>query len=149
MVQNELQEKSTARGSCAVAVPLWRLYTLRVCYLILSAGLAVFVWPSVIHHSAAFAVSRGIQVSLIAAIGALALLGFRHPVRMIPLLLFELVWKTIYLAAFAWPLWRAHLVTPAVREDITAVLMVVILIPLIPWGAVWRQYVSGRSEPWS
>lgn len=147
MMESDLHDKRRT-GSSTSAVPLWRLYSLRICYLILSAGLGVFVWPSVIHHSPSFAISRGIQVSLIAAIGAVALLGFRYPVKMIPLLLFELVWKTIYLTAFAWPLWRAHLVTPAVREDITAVLTVVVLIPLIPWGTVWRQYVIQRAERW-
>jgi hypothetical protein len=130
------------------AVPLWRLYTLRICYLILAGGLGLYIWPSVIVHTAEFAAAHGIQCSLLAGLGATALLGFRYPVKMIPLLLFELIWKIIYLAAFAVPLWKAHQITEAVQADITAVLMVVVFLPLIPWGHVWREYVTGRGERW-
>jgi hypothetical protein len=47
-------------------VSLFRLYTLRVAYLIMSAGLGAFIWPNVIHHTSEFAVTRGIQVALLA-----------------------------------------------------------------------------------
>ncbi len=46
-----------AGPSLAAGVPLWRLYTLRVCYFILAAGIGVYFWPSVIHHTAEFAVT--------------------------------------------------------------------------------------------
>ncbi len=137
-----------AGSSLAASVPLWRLYTLRVCYFILAAGIGVYFWPSVIHHTAEFAVRRGAQASLLAGLGAIAVLGFRYPVKMIPVLLFELTWKTIYLVAFALPLWRAHQITDAVQADITAVLMVVVFLPLIPWTYVWREYVAARGERW-
>jgi hypothetical protein len=67
---------------------------------------------------------------------------------MIPILLFELLWKVIYLIAFALPLWRAHQITDAVAADITAVLMVVIFLPLIPWVYVWREYITARGDRW-
>ena len=129
-------------------LPLWRLYTLRVCYLILSAGLGLYIWPSVIEHTPRFAAAHGIRTSLLAGLGATALLGFRYPIKLIPLLLFELIWKVIYLVAFALPLWRSHQITPGVQEDITAVLMVVVLVPLIPWAHVWRRYITERGDRW-
>ncbi len=130
------------------SVSLLRLYTLRACYLILGGGLAIYIWPTVIHHSPELAASRGIQFSLFAGLGAIALLGLRSPVKMIPILLFELLWKAIYLSAFAFPLWRAHQITPAVAGDISAVLVVVILLPLIPWAYVWRVYVTAPGDRW-
>lgn len=130
------------------AVSLFRLYTLRLCYLILAAGLGVFVWPDVLHHTTQTAIAHGIEIGLLAGIGLTAALGLRYPVQMIPLLLFELTWKAIYLLAFALPVWRAHQVTAAMAGDIKSVLMVVILVPLIPWGYVWRQYAMQRGERW-
>ena len=56
---------------------------------------------------------------MLAGIGATALLGFRYPVQMLPLLLFKVIWKTIYLIAFAWPLSYAHDVDAA-ADDIQA-----------------------------
>jgi len=122
-------------------VSLLRLYTLRVAYFVMAAGIAVYFWPSVLHHSNEFAAAQGIRFALLAGLGATAALGLRYPVQMLPVLLFELVWKAIYLIAFALPMWSAHQITAAAAEDIKAVVMVVIFIPLIPWRYVFAQYV--------
>jgi hypothetical protein len=129
-------------------VSLFRLYTLRLCYLVLALGLGIYVWPSVIHHTNEFAAAAGVRVSLLAGLGATAVLGFRYPVKMLPLLLFELLWKAIYLIAFAVPLWAAHQINEAVAEDIQAVLFVVIFIPLIPWRYVFANYLLARGDRW-
>jgi hypothetical protein len=129
-------------------LPLWRIYTLRLCYLVLAGGLGAFYWPSILHHSAEFAATKGIQFGLLGGLGLAAVLGFRYPVKMVPLLLFELTWKAVYLIFFALPLWRAEQIPAAMQADISAVLMVVVFIPLIPWGHVWREFVTWRGERW-
>lgn len=144
---------STAPSSApsGVAVPelsLFRLYTLRGCYLVLAGGLGTFYWPRVIQHTSEFAITHGIQFGLLAGLGLTAVLGLRYPVQMIPLLLFELTWKAVYLVFFALPLWTAHQITDAVAEDIKAVLMVVIFLPLIPWGYVFRNYIQKTGDRW-
>ncbi len=127
---------------------LVRLYTLRICYLILAIGLGIYMWPSVIHHTADLATTHGVQLSLLAGLGLTAVLGLRYPVQMLPLLLFEVIWKTIYLLAFALPLWSAHQVTAASAQDIQACLMVLIFIPLIPWRYVARHYIMQPGNRW-
>jgi hypothetical protein len=129
-------------------VSLFRLYTLRAAYLVMAAGLAVYIWPAVIHHTNEFAVAHGVRVALLAGLGATAALGLRYPVQMLPVLLFEMVWKAIYLTAFALPLWSAHQISAAVAEDIKAVLMAVIFIPLIPWRYVFAHYVVKPGDRW-
>ena len=42
-------------GAATREVSLFRLYTLRVAYLIMAAGLGAFIWPDVIHHTNQFA----------------------------------------------------------------------------------------------
>ncbi|MFZ0701386.1 MAG: hypothetical protein WAN10_13000 [Candidatus Acidiferrales bacterium] len=149
---NSVQGSAVASSDVSRApvpdVALWRLYTLRVAYFILAAGLGAFVWPDVIHHTSEFGAAHGIQWALLAALGLTAALGLRYPVQMLPLLLFEVTWKTVYLIAFALPLWRAHQITEAAAEDIKAVLWVVIFIPLIPWRYVFAQYAMKRGDRW-
>jgi hypothetical protein len=132
----------------APEVSLFRLYTLRVAYLIMAGGLGVFVWPAVIRHTNEFAAAHGVQVAMLAGLGAIAALGLRYPLQMLPLLLFEVAWKAIYLLAFAYPAWSAHQVTPTMAEDIKAVSMVVILLPLIPWRYAFTHYVLDHGERW-
>jgi len=114
----------------------------------MAAGLGVFIWPAVIHHTSTFAATRGVQVALRAGLGATAALGLRYPVQMLPVLLFELTWKAIYLTAFALPLWSAHQINAATAEDIKSVLVAVIFIPLIPWRYVFAHYVLKHGDRW-
>lgn len=142
---------TSADVSSRVTIPelsLFRLYTLRACYLVMAAGLGVYIWPVVIHHTNELAVTQGIRFSLLAGLGATAALGLRYPVQMLPLLVFELLWKAIYLIAFVLPLWSAHQINAAAAEDIKAVLIVVLFIPLIPWRYVFRHYVLKHGERW-
>jgi hypothetical protein len=129
-------------------VPLFRLYTLRASYLLIAVGLGVYVWPAVLHHTNELAVRDGVRIALLAGLGATAALGLRYPVQMLPLLLFELIWKAIYLFAFALPLWSTHQMTAAAAEDIKACLMVVIFLPLIPWRYVLAHYVFQPGDRW-
>jgi hypothetical protein len=139
---------SSAPGAASIELPMWRLYTLRLCYLILAGGIGTFFWPNIIHHTSEFAIAEGVRFSLLGGLGLAAVLGIRYPVRMIPLLLFELTWKFIYLVAFALPLWQAHQITDAMAEDIKSVMMAVIFIPLIPWGYVFRNYFVKSGDRW-
>jgi len=137
-----------ASSTTTPEVSLFRLYTLRVAYFVMAAGLGVYIWPLVIRHTNELAITKGAQLALLAGLGATAALGLRYPVKMLPILLFEMVWKAIYLIAFALPLWSAHQINEAVAEDIKAVLMVVIFIPLIPWRYLFAQYVMKRGDRW-
>ncbi len=68
---------------------------------------------------------------------------------MLPLLLFELVWKLIWVLAYGLPLWSAGQLTPVTAQDLTNTLFGVILMPLvIPWTYVWRRYVRQPGARW-
>jgi hypothetical protein len=141
--------ESPSTPAPAAELSLLRLYLLRVVYLVMAAGLAVYVWPDVISHTRELAVSSGIRVSLLAGLGAVAALGLRYPVKMLPVLIFEFVWKAIYLTAFALPLWLSHQpLADVALQDIYSVLMVLVFIPFVPWGYVISNYVTKPGERW-
>ncbi len=130
-------------------VSTFRLYILRATYLLIVVGLGLVIWPGVIHHSNAWALRYGDTSSLLAGVSVLAVLGIRYPIKMLPLLLFELVWKSIWLIAIALPLWRADQIDPATWESVKACLMGVILVPIVaPWPYVWANYVKKPGDRW-
>jgi hypothetical protein len=45
---------------------------------------------------------------VLGAVSALALLGLRYLLLLLPLLFFELAWKSIWLIVVAMPLWSAN-----------------------------------------
>jgi hypothetical protein len=93
--------------------------------------------------------ARGVIPSLLGAVGALALLGLKYPLRMLPLLLFEFAWKTTWLLAYGVPQWLAGRLPPTFGEDLRAIAFGVVLMPIvIPWRFVWRSYVKAPGEGW-
>lgn len=122
-------------------VSIFRLYLLRATYLLIVVGLGLMIVPVIIQHEP---MARGVIPSLLAGIWLLALIGLRYPLQMLPILLFEFAWKTIWLVAFGLPQWRAGQMPTTFPEDLQAIAMGVILMPLvIPWGYVYRRYVKG------
>ncbi|MEO7864336.1 MAG: hypothetical protein ABIR63_00475 [Sphingomicrobium sp.] len=127
-------------------VSLFRLYVLRATYLLLVVGIGAMILPPLISHGPA---ARGVIPSLIGAVGLLAILGVRYPLRMLPLLFFEFAWKMIWLLDFGWPQWSTGQMPPTFGEDIVNIGFGVILMPLvIPWGFVRRQYMTANADRW-
>ena len=110
-------------------------------------GLAVTKWPLLFDHEP-WSLAEGTKVCLLIALSVLALLGLRYPHRMLPVLLFEVAWKLLWLGVVALPLWRDHNLEGAFRDQTGAVLWVVIIIAVIPWRHVFSQYVTTPGEPW-
>ncbi|HYV48782.1 MAG TPA: hypothetical protein VFA20_28180 [Myxococcaceae bacterium] len=130
-------------------VSTFRLYVLRATYLLMFVGLAYYYWPGIIRHGE-LSVSQSAVRSILGAVSLLALLGIRYPLQMLPLMLFELVWKSIWLIAMGLPLWLGNQVDAEVHESIKACLMGVILFPIvIPWPYVFASYVKRRGDRWA
>jgi hypothetical protein len=121
---------------------------LRAGYLLLVVGLGSEIWPGIIHHVHAWSLMTGVAKSLLAALSALAVLGLRYPLKMLPLLFFETLWKAIWLIAIAWPLWSTHRMDADTLETAQACLMGVIFPIIIPWRYVFETYVSKRGDRW-
>jgi hypothetical protein len=127
-------------------VSLVRLYVLRATYLLLVVGVGAMILPPLISHEP---MARGVIPSLLGALWLLAFVGLKYPLQMLPLLMFEFAWKTIWLFDFGLPQWSAGRMPPTFSEDFTAITAGVILMPIvIPWGYVWRHYVKAPGDRW-
>ena len=60
--------------------------------------------------------ARGVIPSLLGAVWLLAFVGLRYPLQMLPLLMFEFAWKTIWLFAFGLPQWSAGTASADLRR---------------------------------
>ena len=126
-------------------VSLIRLYLLRAVALFFAIDGLFSKLPHLIHPDAA---SRGITASLLAALWVSAFFTFRYPLRMVPIFLFELVWKTLWLIDYGAPQWLAGTATPQLSRDLFEIGFFPIPIALIiPWGHVWRCYVRHSGDP--
>jgi hypothetical protein len=136
-------------GVAMTEITTLRLYLLRATYLLIFVGLGLIVWPGLIDHAMARDPMHGAAGSLLAAVTIMAALGIRYPLQMLPLLLFELVWKSIWLIAVALPLWSVHQLDANTMESVVACLMGIVIFPIvIPWPYVLANFVKKPGDRW-
>lgn len=130
-------------------VGIVRLYLLRAMYLIIAVGLALTIWPVILSPPNLIAGPSSVVRALLGALAVMALLGLRYPIRMLPLLLFELLWKVIWIVASALPMWRGPGLDQYASESLFACLIGVVLVPIVvPWGFVFQHYFRAPGDPW-
>lgn len=129
-------------------ISTFRLYLLRVGYLVLVIGLGMQIWPQIIGQVYSMSVDSGLVTCMLWALSVLSILGIRYPLQMLPLLLFEITWKTAWLLTVALPHWMRAQWTQDLASTTFAVSLVVIFLPLIPWPYVVDQYLKKSGDRW-
>jgi hypothetical protein len=126
-----------------------RLYVLRGTYSLIAVGLGITIWPGILSPPEDLSHMSSVVRSVLGAVSLLAVLGIPYPLKMLPLLFFEFLWKFIWVLVFGLPLWSAQTLDPNTRETLNACLMGIVLVPLaMPWGYVFRQYVKAPGDRW-
>lgn len=129
-------------------VSLFRLYLMRAMYLLMAVGLGSYIWPAIINHAPSWPLMNSVVSSLLGAMAVLAVLGIRYPLQMLPVLLFELIWKSIWLIAVALPLWSAGQIDADTRQTVVECLAGAILLVVIPWRFVFANYLVKPGDRW-
>jgi hypothetical protein len=124
-----------------------RLYVLRGVYLFLTLGLAGLVGARLVSPPPNVSHMTGVVWSLLGGIGLLAAIGVRHPLKMLPVLFLELVWKVIWLAVFGIPLWRNGQLAGAHAETFMETAFgVVFVLVVMPWRYAIKHYLWTRAS---
>jgi len=135
-----------ASAQPAEELSLFRLYVLRVIYFLIAFGEGSQIVPALFVHEPT---ARGVIPALLGGLCLMCVLGLRYPRQMLPLLLFEMAWKTIWFFAFGLPQYMSGQVPPTFAEDFKAITAGVVIMPfVIPWGYVWRNYVKAAGDRW-
>ena len=130
----------------AAPVGRWRVHALRAGYALLVVGLGLTVWPAVIRHATPLSLHSGVVRCMLGALSLLAVAGLFRPLKMLPLLLFEVAWKAIWLTSVALPLYVAGRLDADYRETVGECLLAVVFLALIPWPYVLASYLPGTRN---
>ena len=116
-----------------------RMHAMRGGYLVMSVGLAIVKWP-LLADAHTMPLYEGVTLSLLTAMSLLALIGAFRPVRMLPVLVFEVLWKVIWLSLVALPRAIEGDLGPAFVEVAVNCSLLVVIAAAVPWGYVWRTW---------
>ena len=126
---------------------LTRLNLMRAGYLFMGLGLVIVKWP-LLPQAKDLPLYEGVTLCLLTAMSLLAFLGLRYPVKLLPVLLFESTWKLLWLGLVAAP----QAVSGDLDSDLSRIAtncsLVVVILVVIPWRYVWRQYGRAEGDPW-
>jgi hypothetical protein len=78
----------------------------------------------------------------------MALLGVRYPLQMLPLMLYEMAWKTVWIVFIAGRNWMAGTVPPDIEELFYECIGIVIMYFVVPWRYIWARYGTQPMEAW-
>ena len=127
-------------------VSLVRLYVMRATALAGAIALGSDILPALMWPDP---VGRGMITAILGGLWVMCLIAIRYPLKMVPILLFEFVWKLIWLLRFGLPQWLAGAGSPRLGEDLIGIGMFpLVLLLVIPWGYVWRHYVKTPGDRW-
>ena len=142
-------QRHDRKGTTALAqVSLMRLYLLRLGYFVMAAGLVVTKWPLIINHNSPWPLFEGVETCMLVAMSVLSFLGLRYPIKLLPILLFEIGWKFIWVSVVVLPLWISGELDQATAEIFYSCLVVLIVVAVVPWRYVVTQYVTKPGDPW-
>jgi hypothetical protein len=142
-----LTAAGTSVGTTHPELSLTRLNLMRGGYLFMGLGLALVKWP-LLPDASTMPLYEGVTLTMLVAMSLGALLGLRHPVTMLPVLLFESAWKLLWLGLVALPQAVGDGLDSATSEMLVKNSLVVVILAVVPWRYVWQRYVRTTGDRW-
>jgi hypothetical protein len=122
------------------------IYLLRTLFLLMFLFVGYDAWSYILRHQGPWDPVRAAAWCMFASYSALSILGVFRPLRMLPIILFMIVYKSTWLLAVAYPLWRADQLAGSPAEGMARVfVMVPAAIVIVPWKYVFDRYILNRQ----
>jgi len=118
------------------------IYLLRLIYFLMLVFVGSDSWNAIVTHQGPWDPVRAVAFCVWASYSTLSVLGLIHPLRMLPIIIFMIGYKLLWLIVVAYPLWRANALAGSPAEAMTRVFLWIPLpIIAVPWKYVFQNYV--------
>lgn len=123
-----------------------RLTLLRACYAVLVVGLSLRYAPVFLDGLSNLPRMDGVVVAMLSALGILSIVGLVSPIRMLPLLVFEIGWKLIWVLAVALPKWLDGTLDEGTLTILFNCAVVLPFVFIVPWRYVAGTFLGKRES---
>jgi len=124
-----------------------QIWFLRTLYLLMFLFVGFDSWSAILRHQGPWDPMRAAALCMFASYSFLAILGVFYPLRMLPIVLFMLTYKTLWLIVVALPLWSAGTMAGSPAAPMARIFRwVPIMFLAMPWKYVFERYVA-RVRP--
>jgi hypothetical protein len=123
------------------------IYLLRVLYFLMFAFVGLQTWSTIINHQGAWDHTRAVAFCVWAAYPTLSIFGLINPLRWLPIVIFMIFYKSLWVIVVAYPLWRAGALAGSPADEMAHIFIwAPVLAIVVPWVYVFKNYVL-RSKP--
>jgi hypothetical protein len=118
------------------------IYLLRALYFLMLVVMSVDAWKMIFTHDGQLERFRAIAICVWAAYGTLGLFGLFKPLKWLPMVLFMIFYKTLWLLVVSLPLWKSNQLAGSPAEEMTYIFLAApFLLLIIPWKYVFRTFI--------
>jgi hypothetical protein len=122
-------------------------YLLRVLYFLMFVGVAFEAWKTIITHEGPWDHTRAVAWCVWAAYPTLSIFGLLRPLRWLPIVIFMIFYKTLWVVVVAYPLWRAGTLAGSPAEEMAHIFVWAPVITIIvPWVYVFKNFVMWPTK---
>jgi hypothetical protein len=120
----------------------YKIYLLRLLYVLMFVFLGKDAWTVIFRHNETWDPAEAMNFAIWASYSLLSFFGILHPLKMLPIVMLEILYKTIWLIIVAYPLWLSNQLAGSPAEGMTFVFALVPLpIIAMPWKYFFRKYI--------
>ena len=125
-------------------VPRINIYLLRILFTLMFVFVAFGSWNHIASHQGRWESTDAAAWCMWGAYSAMSVIGIFRPLKMLPIVMFEIIYKVAWLIIAAYPLWVNNELAGSDIEPRTKDFIWVILpIIAMPWGYFFRVYIMG------
>jgi hypothetical protein len=145
---SSIDNESNSIQNGAPLVPLWKIWGLRLFFaaMVLVLGKNQLIY--ILEGASQWTPWRGLGHSMLFALAVFAIGGFFRPLAFLPIMIYEITWKAVWLAVVALPPWLAGEQIPAVVSVKGSMIGICLIIIVIPWKYVLWRYFTQPMDPW-
>ena len=118
------------------------IYVLRTFFALMFLFVSFDSWSAILRHEGPWDPMRAAALCMFASYAGLSGIGVFRPLKMLPLMVFMVVYKSLWLIVVAYPLWSAGQLAGSSAEGMASI-FIWVLVPMIgmPWGYFAQKYV--------
>ena len=135
-----MSQATSSPNSQTLQIATWRLWLLKAGYLLLTVGMGMQVIPIFFNHQPT-TLDEGVVNSMLLAMVVLCAFGLRYPLKMLPILFWEIIWKTAWLLTVALPAINKGDLEENTASYAFACSLVIIIYAVVPWDYTVRNYL--------
>lgn len=126
-------------------VPAINIYLLRLLFTLMFLFLTYDSWSYILNHEGPWDNTKAAAWCMWGSYSVISFIGILRPLRMLPIVLFEIVYKVTWLFIVAYPLWIKNELVGSPAEDMTRIFVWVIFpIVAMPWTYFFKTHILGK-----